>query len=148
MTIDIKLVEPPFSDEFINEFVALNERIFGGDQFAEGIKWRLENLPNVAVFVAVQDGRFVGCKAGYAITIDKYNSWLGGVDPAHRKNGIGKTLMESQHEWIKAQGFHHVETHVAQVNRDMINLNLKFGMSIAGMFLKNDKPFLLMTKKL
>lgn len=148
MTVDIKLIEPPISDEFIYDLVDLNERIFGGGQFPEGIKWRLKNMPNISVFVAVQNGIYIGCKAGYAITIDKYNSCLGGVDPACRKNGIGKELMEAQHTWVKESGFRFIETHVAQSNQNMINLNLKCGMSVAGMFLKNDKPFLLMTKTL
>lgn len=148
MTLEIKLIEPPFSDEFVHDFIKLNERIFGGDQFPEGIKWRMKNMPRTSIFIAKDGDKMIAFKAGYAITIDKYNSWLGGVDPEYRKQGIARNLMIEQHHWLKQQEFSEVETHVDQQNMDMICLNQKGGMVISGMFLKNQKPFLLMTKKI
>jgi len=148
MTIDIELIEPPFSDAFVKNFIELNELIFGGDQFPEGIKWRLNNMPKVSVLIAKDGDKMIAFKAGYAITINKYNSWLGGVDSEYRKRGIGRKLMLAQHQWLKEQRFSEVETHVAQSNLDMIRLNQECGMIVSGLFLKNDKPFLLMTKKL
>jgi GNAT superfamily N-acetyltransferase len=129
-------------------FIELNERIFIGDQFAEGIKWRMNNMPRTSIFIAKDGDRMIAFKAGYAITINKYNSWLGGVKPEYRKQGIAKKLLIEQHDWLKAQGFSEVETHVDQQNQDMISLNQKGGMIISGMFLKNEKPFLLLTKKI
>lgn len=52
MTIDIQLIEPHFSDEFVQNFIELNELIFVGDQFAEGIKWRMNNMPRTSIFIA------------------------------------------------------------------------------------------------
>lgn len=148
MTVEIKLILPPFSDKFVEDFISLNESIFEGDQFPEGIKWRMKNMPRTSVFIAKDGDKMIAFKAGYAITINKYNSWLGGVDPEYRKQGIAKKLMIEQHHWLKEQGFSEVETHVYQQNQDMIYLNQKCGMIISGMFLKGEKPFLLMTKKI
>ncbi len=148
MTIDIQLIEPHFSDEFVQNFIELNELIFVGDQFAEGIKWRMNNMPRTSIFIAKDDDKMIAFKAGYAITINKYNSWLGGVDPKYRKRGIAKELMIEQHHWLKVQGFSEVETHLSQNNTAMINLNQKCGMQITGLYMNDEKPYFIMRKKI
>ena len=44
-------------------------------------------------------------KIGYAMTQTKYYSWLGGVRPDQRRQGLASELMERQHNWAAAQGY-------------------------------------------
>ncbi len=148
MNIDIQFIQPPFSNEFIQDFIELNEKMFDGDQFADGIKWRLQNMPDVGVFVVKDCDKMIGVKAGYAVTYDRYHSWLGGIHPDYRQQGLAKKLMDSQHDWLRQTRFNVVETHVAQNNRNMIELNQKCGLSITGIYVSNEKPCFIMQKKI
>lgn len=128
-------------------FLKANEKIFNEGPFAEGIKWRLTSMPDVTVFVASIDGNMVGFKAGYATAINKYYSWLGGVDPEFRQKGIGKNLMEAQHNWIEQNtSYSVVKTQTAADNAAMIGLNRRFGFEITGNCKKHNKPYVIMEK--
>lgn len=146
-----KLSEAPFSQAFISEFTEMAERVFGGAadrNWLDSLKWRLERMPDVTVFVAEAGSRSVGFKAGYAMARDRYYSWLGGVDPDFRKRGIAKELMNQQHSWLRGSRFQLLETHVEQDNSAMIQLNLKSGLGVTGLFLKDGRPYFVMQKKL
>ncbi len=143
------LVEAPFSDAFIAQFVNISERVFGqsADQaWLDGLHWRLEKMPDVTVFTAEIDGVLIGYKAGYATHPNRYYSWLGGVDPDHRGQGIGRLLMDQQHAWLQSSRFKSVETHVAQDNAAMVQLNLNSGLAITGMFSKDGEANFIMKK--
>ncbi len=147
----IKLSEAPFSEAFISEFTGMAERVFGGAadrSWLDSLKWRLERMPDVTVFVAEAGSRPAGFKAGYAIAQDRYYSWLGGVDPDFRRRGIAKELMSEQHNWLHGSRFRLLETHVEQDNSAMIQLNLESGPNITGLFSKDGKPYFVMQKKL
>jgi len=147
MTDDIRLVQPPFDAAFVDDFVDCVTRVFGsGDRGT--LAWRLENMPDVTVFAARHGERMIGFKAGYAATRRRYYSWLGGVDPAFRRQGIARRMMEHQHRWLDGTGYELVETHVRQENGDMIRLNLDFGFAITGMFLRSGDPNYIMQKVL
>jgi ribosomal protein S18 acetylase RimI-like enzyme len=151
MTLEIKLFEPPFSDEFVKEFIALTQKIFdrnADEAWLGSLKWRLENMPDLCVLVAQIDGQMVGYKAGYATAYDRYYSWLGGVHPDYRRQGIARDLMNSQHNWLKSSRFNLIETHMAQNNKNMIELNQKCGLIITGMFMNDEKPYFIMRKKI
>jgi GNAT superfamily N-acetyltransferase len=124
------LIEAPFSDAFIAQFVDISERVFGqsADQaWLDALHWRLEKMPDVTVFVAEVDGTLVGY-------------------PEFRGQGIGKLLMDQQHAWLQPSPFKSVETHVAQDNAAMVQLNLKSGLTITGMFSKEGEPNFIMKK--
>lgn len=125
-------------------------RIFGETADKDWLasrRWRLENMPDVTVFVEERDSRLIGYKAGYAMTDTRYYSWLGGVDPAFRRQGIARRLMHRQHEWLGRSRFRLIETHVAQDNKAMVRLNLDSGLDITGFFLKDGKPYYVMQKE-
>lgn len=145
------LSEASFSEAFVSEFRELTKRIFGkaaDESWLDSLKWRLERMPDVSVFVAETDSRWIGFKAGYAIAQDRYYSWLGGVDPDFRKRGVAKELMGEQHKWLRGTRFQLLETHVEQDNSAMIQLNIDSGLRITGLFLKDDKPYFVMQKGL
>ncbi len=145
----VHLSEAPFSDTFISEFVDLVQRVFGDEadkEWLDSLKWRLEEMPDVTVFLAEKESLLIGFKVGYAATDRRYYSWLGGIDPNFRKQGVAKKLMTQQHEWLCNSRFQIIETHVAQKNKAMIQLNLDSGLAITGMFMKKNEPNFIMQK--
>lgn len=59
------------------------------------------------VLVAQMDGADVGFKAGYDRFQDgTFYSWLGGVVPAARRQGVADLLMQAQHRAVQQQGYH------------------------------------------
>ncbi len=103
-------------------------------------------MPDVTLFFAEQAGKRVGFKAGYTTAYDRYYSWLGGVSPSVRRQGIARTLMQHQHDWLVQSRFNQVECHVDQDNAAMIDANLKAGLIVVGSFLKDGKPYTIMQK--
>lgn len=137
----------PLGDDAFSELSALAERVFDHHD-PDSMAWRLTRMPEVTVFVAHDGDRLTGFKAGYAATENRYYSWLGGVDPDYRGEGIAGELMAHQHAWLEQSDFKLVETHVAQANDAMVALNLKYGLRITGMFIKRGEPNYIMQKDL
>ncbi|WAC23261.1 N-acetyltransferase family protein [Blastomonas sp. SL216] len=74
----------------------------------------------------------LGFKIGYRRGPSLLYSWLGGIVPEARGHGIAARLMQAQHDWAAAQGYHFVETRTRASNNRMIIVNLKAGFHIAG----------------
>ena len=147
--MDIQLHQAPFDPAFIDQFVALSQTAFGTDaaeSWINGLNWRLENMPDVAVFTMCEGDRLAGYKAGYATAYDRYYSWLGAVDPEFQRQGIARRLMQAQHDWLTASRFTLLETQVARTNKAMLELNLSSGFQISGEFSKKGKPYLILEK--
>ena len=54
--------------------------------------------------IAEVDGRLAGFKLGYAFNKSTFYSWLGGVAPASRGQGIGRELLRFQEKLVLARG--------------------------------------------
>ncbi|MCP4049499.1 MAG: GNAT family N-acetyltransferase [bacterium] len=54
--------------------------------------------------VAEISGGLIGYKLGYWINSEKFYSWLGGVIPSQRKNGIAKALLKRQEFEVHSAG--------------------------------------------
>ena len=147
--MDIQLHQAPFDPAFIHQFVDLSETAFGTDasqSWTNGLNWRLENMPDVTVFIMFDEDRLIGYKAGYATAYDRYYSWLGAVHPDHTRKGIARRLMQAQHDWLTASRFTLLETQVAKSNDAMLDLNLSSGFQISGEFSKRGEPYLILEK--
>jgi ribosomal protein S18 acetylase RimI-like enzyme len=107
----------------------------------------MANMPDLSLFQALTSGNLVGFKAVYAVTENRYYSWLGGVHPDFLRRGIATLLMQEQHEWLRQSAYDVEETHVRQDNSAMIALNLKYGFDITGMFMKAAEPNYIMQLK-
>ena len=129
MSIDYSLHTAPFDDAFVERLEGLAHAVFGE---TIPLAWRLASMPDVSVFVAARDGTPVGFKIGYAMTESKFYSWLGGVDPAHRAQGVASELARRQHRWTAGRGYRLVETSTDVGNHAMTRLNLRQGFAICG----------------
>lgn len=56
--------------------------------------------------LALDGEKVVGCKVGYDHTLpNTFYSWLGGVDPVYRGQGIAGELMRQQHDSYQAASY-------------------------------------------
>jgi predicted GNAT superfamily acetyltransferase len=132
MTVEITLVQPPFEARLLQSLLDLSAGVFGQSNPAY-VTWRIANMPDVSLFGATEAGALIGFKLGYAMTQEKYYSWLGGVRADCRRRGIAAELMRRQHAWLAQRGYRVVETAADQDNHAMARANLRHGFSICGM---------------
>ncbi|GAB2591414.1 GNAT family N-acetyltransferase [Spirosoma areae] len=82
--------------------------------------------------LATANGQVIGCKLGYERKSGHFYSWLGGVHPGARGQGIASELMRRQYDWCRQRGYHTIRTQTYNQWRDMLILNLRHGFDIIG----------------
>nr|WP_294810352.1 GNAT family N-acetyltransferase [uncultured Sphingomonas sp.] len=95
----------------------------------------LDRLPRIAdpdLWLAIEGSEWAGFKLGYRRGDALLYSWLGGVHPRLRGQGVASELMERQHAHAAAVGYRFVETRTRAANNPMILLNLRHGFHITG----------------
>ena len=60
------------------------------------------------ILVAYVDSQAVGFKFGYELNSSDFYSWLGGVLPNYRQQGIARALLEEQERWARANLYQHI----------------------------------------
>ena len=145
MAVSYLDVEAPLEEALVSEILDIAERVFGTIN-ADDIRWRLARMPTLTAFCARTEGRLCGFKIGYAVTSRRYYSWLGGVDPDHRRKGIAAELMARQHDWAFGSGFEVIETEVLQDNHAMQQLNEACGFRASGMRFDKEVPRIIYRK--
>ncbi|WNB92797.1 GNAT family N-acetyltransferase [Bacillus sp. NEB1478] len=123
----------------------LYKRIFeGSDRMTEP-----PVMKNFRAWIAISDDQVIGFKAGYELKPSKYYSWLGGVHPDFRNNGIAGKLMEMQHKWCSSNGFNIIQTKTKNKWKSMLILNLKHGFDIIGTYTDSKgEPKIILEKNL
>ncbi|MGC4379215.1 GNAT family N-acetyltransferase [Fictibacillus sp. Mic-4] len=131
-----------------NSMCSLHESIFSSkrsDTIKEELSWR----PQFLILVAVHKDRVVGYKIGYQDRKGRFYSWLGGVDPEYRNQGIASKLMLKQHEWCKDQGYDVIRTQTKNKWKNMLILNLRHGFDIVGTYTdEKGEPKIILEKRL
>ena len=94
------------------------------------IQSRLEGKSAISLFTLHENDLLIGFKLGYELTPELYYSWLGGVRPTHRGQGLAGQLMQAQHDWAKNRGYQAIETRTSNMWKPMLILNLKSGFDI------------------
>lgn len=131
----------------LRQLLDLLARIFTSQSREE---WQVDLTRKAATYLDFQtllafDGeRLVGCKLGYNWQSAEghpdepepikpiFYSWLGGVDPAYRRQGVAAELMRRQHEACQRAGYVTIRTHTYNQWRNMLILNLRHGFQIVG----------------
>jgi GNAT superfamily N-acetyltransferase len=92
---------------------------------------RLETAEDLLIQVAsAPDGQAAGYKVAYRQSPEVLYSWIGGVLPQYRGQGLAARMMEQQHHWAKERGYARVQTKTMNRWRDMLILNLRHGFEI------------------
>ena len=143
---EITLFNSP-SESVISELHEIQARIFEHPYTLEKITERVSGKEAFLSIHAYSNGRIVGFKTGFSIGSGVFYSWIGGVDPEHRRLGLGRRLMLIQHQELKALGFVKVQTKTQNRFRDMIILNLKSGFEIVDTFVEEGKGIQILLEK-
>ncbi|MDO1449156.1 GNAT family N-acetyltransferase [Rhodocytophaga aerolata] len=85
------------------------------------------------ILVAYTDGKPVAFKVGYEKEADgSFYSWMGGVLPAYRKEGIAKSLASIQEKWASENGYKHIRFKTRNRHQAMLLFAIKNGFQIIG----------------
>ena len=128
--IDYQRWTAPVADA-ADPLLALCDAVFG-DFDPAYLRARLPHIADPDLWLAVEGGEWAGFKLGYRRGDALLYSWLGGVHPRLRGQGVASALMERQHAAAAAAGYRFVETRTRAANNPMILLNLRHGFHIAG----------------
>jgi GNAT superfamily N-acetyltransferase len=137
----------PFSPELVSAVTGLAAAVFDTLDVPD-FEWRLANLPEASLALASSPSGLLGFKFGHALSSKRYQSWLGGVHPNARRQGIARRLMALQHEWAADRGFSSIETSAAHDNAAMLAVNRAAGFAIIGEYERDGLRRLIHHKRL
>lgn len=127
MSIDYHIFNSLPEGDVLNGIIDLHRIIFGT---SDDLFNKMKMKPELLVIAAMDGTKVIGYKIGYKLDVDKFYSWLGGVDTNYRKHGIASELMEKQHQYLKDLGYNVVQTKTMNKWRSMLVLNIKNGFDV------------------
>lgn len=71
-----------------------------------------------------------GFKLGYALDKDNFYSWLGGVLPEYRRDGVAQALLEAQETWAKKEGYKSISVKTRNSFPAMLMMLVKNGYQV------------------
>lgn len=98
---------------------------------------RIYQKEDVLSIVALKKRVPIGFKIGYQYNKDTFYSWVGGILPSYRKQGIAQNLIDLQHTWAKERKYLKIKTKSMNRFKPMIILNLKNGFNIMSVYTNN-----------
>lgn len=90
---------------------------------------RFKNVPHL-VLAALDGEKIVGFKLGYERKKNVFYSWMGGVLPEYRKQGIAWKLAKRQEIWLKENGYTHLWMKTRNQHRNMLHFAIKNGFQL------------------
>lgn len=128
----------PFPEQLSETICTLYRTIFDTpDDQKVRLRLRTQTGMTVQLFCDAQECP-LGFKLGYPAEAGVFYSWLGGVLPEARAQGIGAQLMAAQHDWCRAARYHTVRTKTLNRWRSMLLLNIRAGFDIVALEDKGD----------
>ena len=110
---------------------------FDGVFTSEYLTQRLDE--SAIILVAYVDDKVVACKIGYDRYCDgSFYSWLGGVLPEFRKQGIAQELNIRMEAFVKEKGYNSIVYKTRNKFTNMLRFGLKNGYKIIGFEEKED----------
>lgn len=116
----------------IAEAVAISRMLpeFNDPHEAEEYIKRLYGKKHLILIAYVHD-QAIGFKVGYAKENDgSFYSWMGGVLPAYRQQGIAKELADAQETWARENGFTKIRFKTRNRHKNMLLFAIKNGFKI------------------
>ena len=110
---------------------------------------QMKEKPQLRIDAVLDDQKVIAYKIGYALNYEKFYSWLGGVDPDYRNQGIASQLIERQHRFLKEREYKTVQTKTKNKWRNMLILNIKNGFDVIGTYTDSKgEPKIILEKRL
>ncbi len=117
------------SENILTDVDNIESKIFEKPYSLAKIANKLQSKKHILILIYYHEDIPVAFKVGYEKT-EKFHSWIGGVDPLHRRKGLAKKLMFKQHQLLKDLGFTIVSTYTDDRFPEMIKLNLQCGFQL------------------
>ena len=91
---------------------------------------RLQGIPHL-IAIAYVENKAAGFKVGYQREGDgSFYSWMGGVLPGFRRQGIARMLADYQEDWARKQGYNKVKMKTRNRLKHMLYFALGNGFDI------------------
>ncbi len=124
-------IESP-SEKDLDLIIKLEREIFKDFEFPLEVKQRALGQKNLLADIAYDDEKMIAFKLGYEHSPEAFYSWLGGVLPEYRHQGLGAELLQRQHQKVKDWGYKSIRTYSRNRFVHMMILNIKNGFRIVG----------------
>ncbi|SDW23564.1 Acetyltransferase (GNAT) family protein [Lutibacter oricola] len=95
---------------------------------------RLTEKDDVCSLIAFENNTPIGFKIGYNYNEKTFYSWVGGILPKYRRNGVAKKLAQLQEQWAKKNNYLNIRTKSMNQFKPMMILNLKNGFDIVSIY--------------
>lgn len=117
----------------LQDILGLYSRLFE-DADLNFFKERFTSHPKLISILAYDNKTLVGFKIGYPYNDTTFYSWIGGVLPKYRQQGIASALAKHQESTAKSHGFKTLRTKSMNRFKPMMILNLKRGFNIINIY--------------
>ena len=131
--IKIKVIQGVPMKKNMEELLTLYTTVFE-DAIVTFFNDRITSKEDVVSIIAYINQVPVGFKIGYRYNENTFYSWVGGVLPKYRKQGIAKQLAETQEIVVKEKGYTKLRTKSMNRFKPMLILNLKNGFDIVQVY--------------
>ncbi|WP_166865033.1 GNAT family N-acetyltransferase [Enterobacter sp. Cy-643] len=123
----------------LEEILALYHRLpeFEDCRSAADLQARLAGN-QTSQLIARVNGVPAGFKLGYALGETEFYSWLGGVLPEFRRDGVAQALLVEQEKWAIEQGYRTLTVKTRNKFRGMLMMLLKNGYQLIEIAPKGD----------
>lgn len=128
----------------------LESEVFKSAMGVDEYKLELRSKFGILAHIAHLDDVPCGYKIGYEQSPKKFYSWVGGVVPKFRNQGVAKALMEAQLKLVREKGYQWITTQTKNSFKEMLILNIRSGFEIVGVrkSLGSEEQAILLEKKL
>jgi len=128
-----KIVEGIPSKKLLLEILIVYKSIFE-DYKLDFFKERIHKKEDILMILCYQQKQLLGFKIGYRYNDIAFYSWVGGVLPENRGNGIAKQLAQLQEQKAIEKGYQALRTKSMNRFKPMMILNLKNGFDITNIY--------------
>jgi predicted GNAT superfamily acetyltransferase len=132
-SISYKTIEGYLDTKIYQDIVNLYSEIFK-DADLEFFKQRIIEHPKLCSVLAYENDNLIGFKIGYPYSEDTFYSWIGGIIPRFRQQGIATQLTILQEDFVRSKGFFKLRTKSMNQYKPMMVLNLKNGFDITKIY--------------
>jgi predicted GNAT superfamily acetyltransferase len=132
-TFSYQLIEGQPSKVVLKEILKVYQLVFE-DYKLDFFKERIHQKKEVLIGLCYFQETLIGFKIGYLYNHDTLYSWVGGVLPNYRKQGIAQQLLTQQHTIAIKKGYKKIRTKSMNKFKPMIILNLKNGFDITQVY--------------